>query len=422
MLRKPCFNERSLVFRLRRAIMGISLAILGFVSMAGAVKAQSAGEHPVGNGDLLRIAVFGDENVARFLSGDFRVSQDGTIKYPVLGSLTVSGKSPDEITRIIRASLGEQAQIAVTPAVSVAEYAPVYLLGSVQRAGSFPYQPDMTVLQLILATGGLPQPADGISRQRLLTQELNELELVDFSLKVERARLLAELHGKDFESRLFPTAQARAKTDILSHEAVKFTVNSRAKDVQTKAYQSQIQTYDLEIESLRQSINLHDEEAKVVKEEMATQQNLFDRGLVPRTRLSEIKREVVVLQRQALEFRTSLYRAQQNRLAAEQKFTETQIYAEKQLLDRLHNLEIDLERTRLKLETTRAMAAGLRAETSAAGSMFGRVPIYTLLRRAGGTYQTTIVDESTKLQRGDILRVDFAINDEAGGGVTSAGQ
>ena len=40
-------------------------------------------------------------------------------------------------------------------------------------------------------------------------------------------------------------------------------------------------------------------------------------------------------------------------------------------------------------------------------NVFGRVPTYTLIRRQGASYTAVTVDETFKLEQGDILRVDF---------------
>jgi polysaccharide biosynthesis/export protein len=414
MQHKLCFMQRAMVV--------VGVLVLAVTPLSRVVRADSTSDYPVDNGDLLRIAVYGDESVARFLSGDFRVGRDGAIKYPVLGSLTASGKTPDELARIIKKALSEKAQIAVTPAITVAEYAPVFLLGSVQRTGSFPYQPDMTVLQLILATGGLPRAAEVRNRLQAAEQQLADLEFYSFSLSAERARILAEMKGKDFDVRSLSANPAEARLNIIASEQAKFDIHRRSQDAQTKAYENQLQTYDLEINSLKKSIDLHDEEVQLVKDEVAVQQNLINRGLTPRNKLSDLRRETVVMQRQALEFRTALFRAQQNRLAVEQKLSEIQINADAQNLDRLHNLDIDSERTRLKLEAARSLAAKLRSEEGTAQNLFGRVPTYTILRRAQDTFQAIVVDESTKLQRGDIVRVDFAQDEASGGGEAPAGQ
>jgi polysaccharide export outer membrane protein len=405
----------------RQSIVAILTFTLAIMLSVPRPKAESANDFPVGSGDLLRVAVYGDENVARFLSGDFRVDRDGTIKYPVLGSLAVAGKTPDELVQLIRISLGDKAQILVTPAVTVAEYAPVFLLGDVQKPGSTPYQPDMTVLQLILATGGLPGNKDTPGRLQTAKQELHDLELLSFSFGAERTRLLAELQSKEFDTSSLSAEATKAELDIIANEQAKYDIHRRAKETQATAYETQLQTYDAEIDSLKRSIDLHDQEIKLVKDEMAIQENLVGRGLAPRTKLSEIRRESVVIQRQALEFRTALYRAQQNRLSVEQRLAEIQINLDTQNLDRLRNVNLELERTRFKLEATRSLSAKLQTETNTTQNVFGRTPTYTILRHAGGAYHATIVGGSAKLQRGDILRVDFA-TDEMSGGEAPAGQ
>src|SRR5690349_7276791 len=51
--------------------------------------------------DIIIVEVFGEKD----LSGEHRVQQSGTIKYPLLGSLEVAGKTPAEVGQLLQAKL-----------------------------------------------------------------------------------------------------------------------------------------------------------------------------------------------------------------------------------------------------------------------------------------------------------------------------
>jgi polysaccharide biosynthesis/export protein len=346
-------------------------------------------------GDLVQILVNGEEeSVTRALSGQFRVRHDGSIDYPAFGSLAVGGKAATEVAHVIKDALGEQVRISGTPNVSVAEYAPVYLLGSVQRTGAFPYQPGMTVFQLVLLAGGLPQAAEA-----RLPSDLSDIELLKFSHEVQRARLFAEIGGEEFNASSVPKDSLGYAPAMVSTEVALFAAHRRAKASLMSAYDAQRRMYDQEISSLEQSLDLHNEELDLVKEDLKKTQELSERGLVPRTRLSEVRRELVAVQLRGLEFQSSLYRAKQNRLDVEQKLAETQINAETQNLQSLRDIELQLTQTDRKLLAARS--------ANSSSNTFGGVASYTLIRLVEGTSTTTVVDESATLQRGDILRVDL---------------
>jgi hypothetical protein len=57
--------------------------------------------------------------------------------------------------------------------------------------------------------------------------------------------------------------------------------------------------------------------------------------------------------------------------------------------------------------------SGIRHQVNALQSMFGRVPAYKLIRpSANAAYKSTLVGELEKLQRGDIVKVDFSVDSE----------
>ncbi len=140
---------------------------------------------------------------------------------------------------------------------------------------------------------------------------------------------------------------------------------------------------------------------------MKTQIGLSERGLIARVKVSEIKREYIILQRQALDFRTALYRAEQNRLNTEQRLIDARSNAEATAWDRMRAIEIEIGRDDIRLGTTAEDLAVIKSEMTTVKDMFGRVPVYTLLRPKGDAYASSRVDEKTKLERGDILRVEY---------------
>jgi protein involved in polysaccharide export with SLBB domain len=147
------------------------------VDLTFAVEARA---YPVQAGDELQVVIYGDENTSTVLSGRFRVEPDGSIYYPLLGKLAVAGLSPVEIAALLQQSLSTHVRIS-SPTVSVAEFAPVFLVGDVMRTGPFQFQPDMTVFQLVLQAGGISQAEASESARLSLVQELSSLELTNYS-------------------------------------------------------------------------------------------------------------------------------------------------------------------------------------------------------------------------------------------------
>jgi polysaccharide export outer membrane protein len=102
-------------------------------------------------GDEVKVDTFADRDV----SGDFRISETGTIALPLVGTLHAGGMTATELQKAIAERL-VQLKLFTNPSVSVEvlEYQPVYVLGNVNNPGRYRYTPGMTVLGAVALAGG----------------------------------------------------------------------------------------------------------------------------------------------------------------------------------------------------------------------------------------------------------------------------
>lgn len=109
-------------------------------------------DESLGIDDVLEIRVYGEEG----LSGEFRVSNDGTIDYPFAGRLVVAGLRSGELQGAIAKKLQDGFLKNPQVSVMVKEWnsRKVAVLGQVQKPGSVVYFPRMTVVDAIAAAGG----------------------------------------------------------------------------------------------------------------------------------------------------------------------------------------------------------------------------------------------------------------------------
>jgi polysaccharide export outer membrane protein len=105
----------------------------------------------LGPGDVVRLITFGEDS----LSGEFRVSDSGTIALPLVGIVRASGLSPDALATRVSEAL-EKANMLRGPSVSaeVTAYRPIFVLGEVSKPGQYPYQPGMTMVTAAAVAGG----------------------------------------------------------------------------------------------------------------------------------------------------------------------------------------------------------------------------------------------------------------------------
>ena len=127
---------------------------------------STAAAYRLGAGDQLRVTVFNDPR----LTGEFRVTDGGSIALPLVGAIPVAGRTTSEAeTAIVRTLRNRNLFNDPSVAVEVLEYRPVFVLGMVERGGQTPYQPGMTVLSAVATMGGFNYRAitDYVSVTRL---------------------------------------------------------------------------------------------------------------------------------------------------------------------------------------------------------------------------------------------------------------
>ncbi len=105
----------------------------------------------LGPEDQVRVTVFNDPR----LTGEFRVTDAGTLALPLIGTVQASGRTTTEVERAIERVMTERNLFRdPSVAVQVINYRPIFVLGQVERGGQFPYQPGMTALSAVAVAGG----------------------------------------------------------------------------------------------------------------------------------------------------------------------------------------------------------------------------------------------------------------------------
>jgi polysaccharide export outer membrane protein len=135
-------------------LYGLMLGLLAALLLVGAVRpAFAAEEYLLGPGDVMKIVVFKNPD----LTTDARVSEAGTISYPLLGSVPVGGLTLSGAERKISQMLKDggfvlnpQVNILLTLAVSNQ----VAVLGEVNKPGRYPIEGAGGNLTGVLAEAG----------------------------------------------------------------------------------------------------------------------------------------------------------------------------------------------------------------------------------------------------------------------------
>jgi polysaccharide biosynthesis/export protein VpsN len=128
--------------------------------MAGAVppgaSAQELSSYRLGSGDLISIRVLGEDDLRR---ERVRLSDAGTVSFPVLGELKVKGLTVGALEEQITRGLKGRYLVNPQVTVSIEEYRPFFVNGMVEKPGGYSFSPGMTVRKAISLAGGFKERA-----------------------------------------------------------------------------------------------------------------------------------------------------------------------------------------------------------------------------------------------------------------------
>jgi protein involved in polysaccharide export with SLBB domain len=117
---------------------------------AGQPAPVQAPDYKLGNGDKVRITVFGQPD----LTGEYYVDGTGMLAFPLIGQIRAGGLTANEFERALVAKL--KPDYLKNPNVSavVLTYRPFYIVGEVKAPGSYAYVSGMSVINAIALAGG----------------------------------------------------------------------------------------------------------------------------------------------------------------------------------------------------------------------------------------------------------------------------
>lgn len=155
----------SLIWRSSVAFMGTFFCLLILIISAQSALAQESrggdqagvlSTYKLAPGDVITIRVFGEDDLSR---EKIRLTDAGTIPYPVLGEVRALGLTIGEIESTITSGLTGRYLVNPRVSVTIDDYRPFYISGMVDRPGGYPYQPGLTVLKASSLAGGFRDKA-----------------------------------------------------------------------------------------------------------------------------------------------------------------------------------------------------------------------------------------------------------------------
>jgi polysaccharide export outer membrane protein len=155
---------------MNRLVAGLAM-LLAAGLLASCVSAPAAGDSPppvqrqtavdsykIGVDDLVKVSVWRNPE----LETTVPVRPDGKISVPLVGDVAAADRTPDEVAKDIQDKLGAyvrdpQVAVILTELRSHEYLSRVRVTGAVRQPISIAYRPGMTILDAVLAAGGVTE-------------------------------------------------------------------------------------------------------------------------------------------------------------------------------------------------------------------------------------------------------------------------
>jgi polysaccharide export outer membrane protein len=184
-------NKSSKSIRLDASIVVATLLMFSLAACGGGgtsatnvdpVESAEVEHYLVGAGDGLQVFVWGHPD----LSTAVAVRPDGLISTPLVEDMQAAGKTPTELAREIENSLSNYVRsptVTVIVQNFVGEYdQQIRVVGQAAEPTSIPYRSGMTVLDVMIAVGGLAEFASG-NKSRIVRRQNGEQIVIKVRLK-----------------------------------------------------------------------------------------------------------------------------------------------------------------------------------------------------------------------------------------------
>jgi len=345
------------------------------------------------------------------ISGDYTVSDLGTIYMPVLGKVAIgdyddAGLAADIADRL-RTKLGLVSAPETT--IEIVNYPPIYVVGDVAKPGEYPYRAGFTVIQAFATSGGEIR-SDSARTSLEVTRLLGEIKASDQSIlrsTARSARLEAEMN--DAVELRFSQAVAEPNqfaNEVFNQEKTIFAARKRAMEQQAKSLTELRDFLEKEISSLEEKLTNGEANIKSREAELANVAQLVARGIATATRQMDTERDLRLDQSQRLDLETAIMRARQ-------EFSKAGRDLQALHDDRRSGAAVELQteraltaKARLKRETDqKLLLETLSTNPSIADPDNAPAMTFRIMRREKGKLTEFPASDTTTLMPGDVVKV-----------------
>ncbi|HLJ00662.1 MAG TPA: polysaccharide biosynthesis/export family protein [Bradyrhizobium sp.] len=354
------------------------------------------------------------------------VQLDGTISFPLLGTLPVANLSPAEAQAKIQTMLaakvfrqrapdGRESSVTIEPdeiTATLVEYRPIYVNGDVSKPGEQTYRPLMTVRQAVALSGGYD-----VIRLRMNNPilEAADLQAEYESLWTEYAREQAHVWRLQQElgqesaidqKTLLDVPVARSTAVAIVNVEVEQLKTRRADATSERTFLERgIVQADEQIDILSEQQKTEDQAAQADVDELERAKDLLSRGTLTMVRVSDARRAMLLSSTMKLQNTAQLMQTKRQRDDFSRQIERLDGQRRSDMLRELQEATVALSKIRFKLQSTGEKLQYTALARSQLVRGMGTKPTVTIVRTGARGSETLIAHEDFELQPGDVVEV-----------------
>lgn len=405
--------------RMIRLLLTAGLLAVTAGGAAGTALAEGTHVYRLAPGDTVEVALGGMAGQTYRLVVQF----DGSISLPNAGVVQAEGLTARELQKRLEVVLssrpmhvrgpdGREQLVVLQPGdmtVTVADYRPIYVTGTVRSPGQQAFRPQMTVRQAMAVAGGfgavsaIGQEAGGdlldarSEHQSLWVEYIQEL--------MREARIEAELAGRAGLEVALPAGAPIAAglvDEFLRSEREALSISVAERERARAHTEETIKDLEAMIAVLTKREQDEAEAVKADEDELDRVRQVFDQGLNTNSRLGDVRRALLMSSSRLLDTTVELMRLRQQK-EEEARRTEQDD----------NEWRVALLR---ELAESRALVSDLGARIRAKGGQLhpasmmpsvGADPSIVVARKVDGTWQEFPAGSDFELLPGDVVEVSI---------------
>ena len=118
-------------------------------------EAPESREYRLGSGDRLKVDVLGQDEI----SGEYEISNTGTLAMRLVGEIEVGNMTIADLQHSLTVTLAREYLVDPLVTIEVLNYRPFFILGAVNRPGSYPYVGGIDARMAVAIAGGFTRRA-----------------------------------------------------------------------------------------------------------------------------------------------------------------------------------------------------------------------------------------------------------------------